>query len=104
MVPFLPVLFGAVKSAAFATDAMGPYFDLKGINSILEQAAVTDNQIWSFRQFGGAALVLECIPILTLFLQFVTTVAAAMWAADLEKQGVSLTKKEVVAEAEAKVS
>lgn len=92
------MLFGAIKSSSFATNALSPYFELKGITSPLEQAAIEDAHIWSFRQFGGAALVLECIPVLTLFLQFVTTVAAAMWAADLEKQGVSLVKKESVPE------
>ena len=38
--------------------------------------------------------MLQCIPVLTLFLQFVTTVAAAMWAADMEKAGFDLVKKE----------
>lgn len=102
VLPFLPVVFGAVKSSSFATDALSPYFELKGIEAPAQQAAIAEAHRWSFRQFGGAALVLECIPILTLFLQFVTTVAAAMWAADMEKQGYSLTKKERVPTSESK--
>ncbi|KAK9812507.1 hypothetical protein WJX73_004795 [Symbiochloris irregularis] len=96
VLPFLPVLFGAIKSGAVTQNALTPYFELKGIEEPAQQAAVGEAHKWSFRQFGGAALVLECIPILTLFLQFVTTVAAAMWAADMEKTEFSLVKRERV--------
>ncbi len=46
---------------------------------------------FSFQQFGGTALALSCVPIVGLLLfSWTHTVGAALWAADLERKGVSL--------------
>ena len=76
---------------------MQPYFIMKGPISEPEMEAVVDRHRWQFRQFGGAALILNCIPILSLLLAFCNTIAAAMWAADLELSGVDLTSMEAPA-------
>ena len=72
-------------------DAMQPYFILKGPLSEAEMEAIVDKHRWQFRQFGGIALVLNCIPVLSLLLGFCNTIAAAMWAADLEHGNIDLT-------------
>ena len=46
---------------------------------------------FSFQQFGGTALALSCVPVVGLLLfSWTHTVGAALWAADLERKGVSL--------------
>ena len=97
VLPFLPALFGAASAHTSAMDAMQPYFIMKGPISEAEMEAIVDRHRWQFRQFGGAALVLNCIPILSLLLAFCNTIAAAMWAADLELSGVDLTAMEAPA-------
>ncbi len=91
VLPFLFVLFGAANSATTALDAMQPYFIMKGPLSEAEMEAIVDKHRWQFRAFGGAALVLNCIPVLSLLLGFCNTVAAALWAADLELANIDLS-------------
>lgn len=50
----------------------------------LNVAALTE-----FIRFGVAAFVLEMIPFVSFALSFTNTVGAALWAADLEKQGTT---------------
>lgn len=40
-------------------------------------------------RFGVAAVLLELIPVASIFFAFTNTVGAALWAADLEKGDVS---------------
>lgn len=99
MLPFLPALLGAANAHTSAMDAMQPYFIIKGPISEPEMEAIVDRHRWQFRQFGGAALVLNCIPILSLLLAFCNTIAAAMWAADLELSDIDLTSMDAPAPA-----
>jgi hypothetical protein len=90
VLPFVFVLFGLASSHTSARDAMQPYFELKGIKSQAEQDALVDKQRIAFSQFGLVVLVLRCIPLLGMLMAFFMTVAAALWAADIEKSRKSL--------------
>lgn len=90
MLPFLVVLFGAANSHTAARDALSPYLEMKGIKSIDEQDVIVERQKLMFYQFGWAALILTCIPLIGTFFAFTNTVAAALWAIDLEKQQINL--------------
>lgn len=45
--------------------------------------------ILTFDSFGIAAVLLELIPIASIFFAFTNTVGAALWAADIEKGNVT---------------
>lgn len=90
LLPFLVVLFGAANSHTSARDALSPYLEMKGIKNLDEQDVIVAKQKLMFYQFGWAALVLTCIPIIGTFFAFTNTVAAALWAIDLEKQQFNL--------------
>lgn len=90
MLPFLVVLFGAANSHTAARDALSPYLEMKGITSLDEQDVIVAKQKLMFYQFGWAALIFSCIPIVGTFFAFTNTVAAALWAIDLEKEQFNL--------------
>ena len=64
--------------------------------------------IWALScwcSFGVAAVLLELIPVASIFFAFTNTVGAALWAADLEKgevddDGTSPSLREQVKKAE----
>jgi hypothetical protein len=58
----------------------------KGIRDPQEQAALAYEHRWSFRSFGAVAYGLGFVPLLSWILNFVTTVGAALWAADIERR------------------
>lgn len=90
VLPFLTVLFGAANSHTQARDALAPYLEMKGVPNPDEQDALVEKHKFMFYQFGWAALILSCIPIFGAFFAFTNTVAAALWAIDLEKQRFNL--------------
>ncbi|KAL3133185.1 hypothetical protein ABBQ38_007075 [Trebouxia sp. C0009 RCD-2024] len=94
VLPFLTVLFGAANSHTQARDALGPYLELKGIKTTEEQDVIVEKHKLMFYQFGWAALVLSCIPIIGTFFAFTNTVGAALWAIALEKEKFDLMSDE----------
>ena len=90
VLPFLTVLFGAANSHTQARDALAPYLEMKGVKNIEEQDALVAKHKLMFYQFGWAALILSCIPIIGSFFAFTNTVGAALWAIDLEKEHFNL--------------
>ena len=90
VLPFLTVLFGAANSHTQARDALAPYLEMKGVSNPDEQDALVVKHKLMFYQFGWAALIFSCIPIVGAFLAFTNTVGAALWAIDLEKQHFNL--------------
>lgn len=94
VLPFLTVLFGAANSHTQARDALGPYLEMKGIKTTEEQDVIVEKHKLMFYQFGWAALVLSCIPIIGTFFAFTNTVGAALWAIALEKQNFDLMSDE----------
>ncbi|DBA97364.1 TPA: hypothetical protein ACH3X1_015098 [Trebouxia sp. C0004] len=90
VLPFLTVLFGAANSHTQARDALAPYLEMKGVSNPDEQDALVVKHKLMFYQFGWAALIFSCIPIVGAFFAFTNTVGAALWAIDLEKQHFNL--------------
>lgn len=90
VLPFLTVLFGAANSHTQARDALAPYLEMKGVKDPAEQDALVVKHKLMFYQFGWAALILSCIPVVGAFFAFTNTVGAALWAIDLEKQHFDL--------------
>ena len=94
VLPFVTVLFGAANSHTQARDALSPYLELKGIKTIEEQDVIVEKHKLMFYQFGWAALVFSCIPIIGTFFAFTNTVGAALWAIELEQQNFNLMTDE----------
>lgn len=94
VLPFLTVLFGAANSHTQARDALGPYLEMKGVKTTEEQDVIVEKHKLMFYQFGWAALILSCIPIIGTFFAFTNTVGAALWAIALEKQNFDLMSDE----------
>ncbi len=57
----------------------------KGIKDWREQAALAYEHRWAFRSFGAVAYGLGFVPLISWLLNFVTTIGAALWAADIER-------------------
>lgn len=57
----------------------------KGIKDWREEAAIAYEHRWGFRSFGAVAYGLGFVPVLSWLLNFVTTIGAALWAADIER-------------------
>lgn len=61
------------------------WFQLKGYSK-KDQKRELRNRAWEYVWFGTAAMILELIPILSLFFLLTTTAGAAMWAARIEDE------------------
>ena len=63
---------------------------MRGLTSHAEQQAIADTHKLSYSQFGIAVGMLTAVPVASWGFVFSNTVAAALWAADMEKQNTSL--------------
>lgn len=61
------------------------WFQLRGLNK-QETKAEIRKRSWEYLWFGTVAMVLELIPVLSLFFLLTTTAGAAMFAARLEEE------------------
>ena len=61
------------------------WFQLRGLNK-KETKLEIRRRSWEYLWFGTVAMVLELIPVLSLFFLLTTTAGAAMFAARLEKE------------------
>ncbi|KAF7562128.1 hypothetical protein G7046_g2018 [Stylonectria norvegica] len=61
------------------------WFQLKGYSKDKKKKELRD-RAWEYIWFGTVAMILELIPILSLFFLMTTTVGAAMWAAKMEDE------------------
>ncbi|KAL1997636.1 hypothetical protein VTN02DRAFT_1228 [Thermoascus thermophilus] len=87
---FIPVVGTAVYVVARAR-RMGPamherYFRLKGWGRGRREEWVGRNRV-AYTSFGITALILEMVPFASLVFSFANTVGAALWAADIEREG-----------------
>lgn len=85
---FIPVV-GTVLFVLLQGKRMGPvahdrYFQLKGFNQARREEFV-ETRKGAYTGFGTVAVLLEMIPIAGIFFAFTNQVAAALWAADIEK-------------------
>ncbi|KAH7129345.1 hypothetical protein B0J13DRAFT_453521 [Dactylonectria estremocensis] len=61
------------------------WFDIKGLSKDQRKKELRD-RAWEYTWFGTVAMILELIPILSLFFLMTTTAGSAMWAARIEEQ------------------
>ena len=90
VVPFAPVLISFASGDRATIPFMAQYLKHRGVKSSSERQAIADSHKLAYRQFGIAAALLSSIPIASWGFQFSNTVAAALWAADLEKRNEQL--------------
>ena len=61
------------------------WFELRGLNR-KEKKEEMESRSWEYVWFGTVAMLLELVPILSLFFLLTTTAGAALWCAKLEKE------------------
>lgn len=69
------------------------YHRLKGMNRRERKAFVkVKARKWQYMWFGTVALVLQLIPVLSMFFLLTTATGSALWAADMEDAGRTTTE------------
>ncbi|KAI8801652.1 hypothetical protein BJ742DRAFT_859041 [Cladochytrium replicatum] len=68
------------------------YFDLKNI-PFKQAREYVDSHRASYLSFGSAAAALQMIPVIGILFAFTNMIGAALWAANLEKNGLGPVKK-----------
>ncbi|KAL9124843.1 MAG: hypothetical protein Q9217_005876 [Psora testacea] len=89
---FIPV-FGTVMFVVLQGKSVGPagharYFQLKQWNKSQREKHVEQYR-GAYTSFGVAVVLLELVPVASIFFAFTNTVGAALWAADMEKGNVT---------------
>jgi hypothetical protein len=82
-------LFAVRDSASLAAVALAPYFKAKGLATGPQRDAAAIVHRWKLRQFGIAVYILGFVPLLSWIFGFTNSVAAALWAADIERGATS---------------
>ncbi|KAI8948153.1 hypothetical protein F4801DRAFT_592045 [Xylaria longipes] len=78
--------FIIITGARLGTFAHYRWFELRGLNKKERKLAIR-NRSWEYTWFGTTAMILELIPILSLFFLLTSTAGSAIWAAKLEQRG-----------------
>jgi hypothetical protein len=87
---FIPI-FGTIAFVLLQAQRAGPsaharYFQLKGWSAGQREKWIEDHKA-AYTSFGLPATLLETVPVANVFFAFTNQVGAALWAADLERQG-----------------
>ncbi|KAJ4247762.1 hypothetical protein NW762_012970 [Fusarium torreyae] len=69
------------------------WFQIKGLSK-LEQKQALRERAWEYVWFGTVAMILELIPVLSLFFLLTTTAGAAQWTAQIEDENRSPAEDE----------
>ncbi|KAF4965487.1 hypothetical protein FSARC_6720 [Fusarium sarcochroum] len=69
------------------------WFQVKGLSK-LEQKQALRERAWEYVWFGTVAMILELIPVLSLFFLLTTTAGAAQWTAQIEDENRSPAEEE----------
>ncbi|KAI0864754.1 hypothetical protein F4860DRAFT_510513 [Xylaria cubensis] len=77
--------FIIITGARLGTFAHCRWFELRGLNKKERKLAIRSRS-WEYTWFGTVAMILELIPILSLFFLLTSTAGSALWAAKLEQQ------------------
>lgn len=73
------------------------WFQLKGFSKDEQKKELRD-RAWEYIWFGTVAMILELIPILSLFFLLTTTAGAAMWAARIEEDNKRNAVEDLIGE------
>jgi len=92
---FIPVvgtvIFVLLQGKARGQSAHTRYFQLKKWSNAQRESFLKEHA-GPYTAFGTVATLLELIPVASILFSFTNTVGAALWAADIEKNGTNMTK------------
>lgn len=77
--------FIIITGARLGTFAHYRWFDLRGLTKKERKREVRSRR-WEYTWFGTVAMLLELVPVLSLFFLLTSTTGAALWTAKLELQ------------------
>ncbi|KAM0429921.1 hypothetical protein ACHAQK_010894 [Fusarium lateritium] len=69
------------------------WFQIRGFSKVEQKQALRD-RAWEYVWFGTVAMILELIPVLSLFFLLTTTAGAAQWTAQIEDESKSPAENE----------
>jgi len=92
---FIPVvgtvMFVLLQGKTRSNSVHTRYFQLKNWSGSQREAWLKENTA-PYTAFGTVATLLELIPVASIFFSFTNTVGAALWAADIENEGTTMTQ------------
>ena len=92
LMPIGPILFAYLNGFGSAATLMDHYLVQKAVNKPADREAVYQANRNQFRMFGAVVFALNLLPVANWLFLFTNTVGAALWAADMEKQGLLVAK------------
>lgn len=96
---FIPVvgtvLFVLLQGKSRGPSSQARYFQLKKWSKSQQQEWVSQHA-GAYTSFGTVATLLEMVPVASILFSFTSTVGAALWAADIEKNNTQMTTTEDV--------
>lgn len=86
--PIGPIVFAYLNGFGSAASLLDHYLIQKSMTKPADREAVYQANISQFRLFGAVAFALNLLPVFNWLFMFTNTVGAALWAADMEKEGL----------------
>lgn len=90
--PVGPIIFAYLNGFGSAARMMDHYLVQKSVTKPADREAVYQANKNQFRMFGAVVFALNLLPVANWLFLFTNTVGAALWAADMEKQGLLVGK------------
>ncbi len=90
--PIGPIAFAYLNGFGSAASLMDHYLVQKSVTKPADREAVYQANRNQFRMFGAVVFALNLLPVANWLFLFTNTVGAALWAADMEKQGLLVAK------------
>lgn len=88
LMPIGPLVYAYLNGFGSAAALMDHYLLQKAVHKPADREAVYQANRMQFRMFGAVVFALNLVPIANWLFLFTNTVGAALWAADMEKQGL----------------
>ncbi|KAL3135698.1 hypothetical protein ABBQ38_006169 [Trebouxia sp. C0009 RCD-2024] len=92
LMPIGPIVYAYLNGFGSAAALMDHYLLQKAVSKPADREAVYQANITQFRMFGAVVFALNLVPIANWLFLFTNTVGAALWAADMERQGLLMAK------------
>lgn len=92
LMPIGPMLYAYLNGFGSAATLMDHYLLQKSVSKPADREAVYQANRTQFRMFGAVVFALNLLPVVNWLFLFTNTVGAALWAADMEKQGLLVAK------------
>ena len=92
LMPIGPILYAYLNGFGSTAALMDHYLLQKAVSKPADREAVYQANKTQFRMFGAVVFALNMLPVANWLFLFTNTVGAALWAADMEKQGLLVAK------------